>query len=514
MSQIITVGNKKYTAELAWNFATSIKEVKGEAKSLIKENKEKYKKADFAVLVKTELSDQVSYGIIDGKSKGNSIAAYFANANAKSISTEDSKTTWYMIEETDENKYWVGGASNGLVLADTDIVYDSLEEVADKFANTFSFWDSEKWDDVAIYCSSQEVANMISALGARVDPIIAPFAERISGVKYTAKQIKITGIDYKYIGMILGVIAVAGAYYGYQKYMEQERIKEARRKQEQAQRDRENSLEFRKQQLNEQINKAIEDARKRAKQIQEEAIKPPHFSKTIDAWEKIITGLEANERNWGRDNIICEYTTTVPNCEVMLTRTELGTNKELVKYIPKATIIGDNATYNVKGDILQEVQRSLEQVNDADYFRIETISKSQRLPFGYGIEVKEVEQTKMQEKVDLPPVPNDLRSEVNLVDHIDIGLSKGQLIFTGVGLDNLKVMKNVFDDNDMVFAKHIKLSGLNGSMNQRPQDASWEIQANFYTRDKESENQNLDIKTENTENTTNPTESHTDLDLN
>ena len=42
MAQIISLGGKKYTAELDWHISNA-KDYKAEAKSVIKENKDKYK---------------------------------------------------------------------------------------------------------------------------------------------------------------------------------------------------------------------------------------------------------------------------------------------------------------------------------------------------------------------------------------------------------------------------------------------------------------------------------------
>ena len=79
MAQIISLGGKKYTAELDWHISNA-KDYKAEAKSVIKENKDKYKKADYLTYVQAQdLTEEISYGIINGKDAGKSAAALFAN---------------------------------------------------------------------------------------------------------------------------------------------------------------------------------------------------------------------------------------------------------------------------------------------------------------------------------------------------------------------------------------------------------------------------------------------------
>lgn len=80
-------------------------------------------------------------------------------------------------------------------------------------------------------------------------------------------------------------------------------------------------------------------------------------------------------------------------------------------------------------------------------------------------------------------------------------MAKGQLVFTGKGLVALRSIEKIFDENDLIFAKHIKLSGINANQSQRAVDANWEVQADYFI--KADTQPDLDIKSENTENQNN-----------
>lgn len=502
MAQIISLGGKKYTAELDWHISNS-KDYKAEAKSAIKENKDKYKKADYLTYVQAQdLTDEISYGIINGKDVGKSAAALFANANAHRIRNDNAKHRWFIIEETDDGRYWFCGVNEGIVMPATDMLYPDIDGAVSALSNASVMFGTSEWEDITVFASSSDVINMLQSVGLiHHEPVAEGFSEIVSGIKYVSKKVKITGLDTRIWYALGGIVLLVVGYIAYQQYAEKARIEEARKREEAARRERENSREYRKQQIVAQLEKAVNDAKVKAKELQENSIKLPHFNKFLTSWDNIIVGLSLNENSWGRDNILCEYTTNVPSCDIFLTRTDTGTNKNLIKLIPKAQIVGDNATYNVKGDVLQEQPRVLEQVPTKDYFRIETISKTQLLYYKNKIDVKEIDAQPVIQKVELPAIPADLRDELDVVDHIDTGLAKGQLIFTGKGLVALRSIEKIFDENDLIFAKHIKLSGINANQGQRAVDANWEVQADYFI--KADTQPDLDIKSENTENQNN-----------
>lgn len=346
---------------------------------------------------------------------------------------------WILVQKIDNetDKYWVGIVRNGLPLPGGDFV-GNYTEINEKIEEILNFGAAS----FTLYTKEENIH--YNFMGA-VSVVEKSFSEIIIGLPREKAHIKIFSFaGILAVSIFALMIVVVGSWWGiseWQQKVQMEKMqKEAKLKSEQQ--------EKQAQQISDQYEKTIKDLlSKSLDQGMAEISSSLTSSSGKDVllnWQNIIYNLSVFQGTWDLNEIDCGLENQIPLCTVNLVRGDIGNNRELLKFHPDAIIVGDKASYVIRGPELNVRQIDFQNLANAKNFGTGFLSNIQFLSQS---DLKhEIEASKnIVKEVVLPPLPTVLPKSMQTVINdvskkppekvsIDLGYASGHITISGDGL--------------------------------------------------------------------------------
>lgn len=478
----IKLNNKNIVIGLEWDLLDpGIRSETSAVRAILKRNPG----VKMGVLVRS--ADLATIGMVPAKQKkpaGLSGAALLALANqeeqgkatGQSSSIEDNQ--WIVVERLQDDEFWVVDIKDGVPLPGCDFVggMERVRVYLDEMIENTSF---------KIFTTDPDISALVSHR-AIVVPKGAP--ELIEEVEKSSRaNIKVwSGVDPRIL-IAIGVFVFLGAgLFGWQFLSKLQQEKNAQLAA--AQRASANAAQLAqdKKDYVQGVQQAVLSALDTGVAGVDAALSSASPRDVVASWIDMVEGLPLNHSGWSTETVSCSMETLEkPVCTVSIKRTPIGINRILLQDYPDAQIVGDEATYLLRGQDMVLRKPDWNELDSAQAFMMGLMSDLQFLRFG-GINYTQTESKDIVQAIVLPTPPASLAATVNnavgnnpaasapRAAPINTGVAKGQLGFAGEDLWSLRGLLQTLDRSGLsVLSLSVKVSG-----GKHP----WQLQTDYYIR--------------------------------
>ncbi len=482
--QVTTIRGKKWAVGLEWEIMSD---------GTVAEAKDFAKRAGATFGIFAECEGVAAVGLTKTKIKCDSAAYYLmlANQEARLNNPNDLTPDWIVIEEVDEDRYWMGVIREGLPAPQYDKIFD-ITTMKNHFTELV------KSESYVIYSTCREIVDLFADVKEVREKGLNELTEHIDE---KIKSVKLKGIPDKYIYLGISIAALVGATWGLSTFIEGKNLKEkteALNKRRIAQ-ERQIQQEYENAMIQyEQTLKALDKATKDT--VLYGLSGTP--DKIISAWFDEISNYRVGSHGWKLANIECYYNPVLPDtsaltgklpevhsgvvlgCDYLYSRTGFATNRMLLQEYPEARIAGNMALVTKKLDVdskylIPPTESALQTLPAAQNWGFDMISQLQLLKI-VGIDhtvSHSADITYTAPSKPLTPEQKKNGDKPNRGGVISTGYAKGDLVLKS---KNLELLKEVADNVDFkaVGVKSVKLKIGTFAI------VSWELLANYYVNSK------------------------------
>lgn len=483
--QVTTIRGKKWSVGIEWNIMSD--DTVGEAKDLAKRTS-----SNFGIFA--ESGGVGAVGLTKTKLKHDSAAYYLMLANQESYQNNPNDLTpdWIVVEEVDEDRYWMGVIREGLPAPQYDKIFDIT-------AMKTQFIELAKSESYVVYSPCREIIDLFQDIKEVREKGLNELTEHITE---KVKSVKLRGIPDKYIWLGIASISLFGAAWGLSTFIEGRSLKE-----------KAEALQKRRMAQERQIAQEYKDAVAKYEETLKALDKATKDTvlyglagtpdKIISAWFNEISNYRIGSHGWKLVNIECYYNPVLPDisaltgklpethsgvvlgCDYLYSRTGFTTNRMLLQEYPNAKIAGNMALVTKKLDVDSKYLTpaplsTLDTLPAAQNWGFDMISQLQLLKM-VGIDHAVSHSADITYTSPSKPLTPEQKKNGDKQPArgsvISTGYAKGDLTLKS---KNLELLKEVADNIDFkaVGVKSVKLKIGTFAI------VSWDLLANYYVNSK------------------------------
>lgn len=434
--QILTLDNKKWVTCLEWeNLPIEEQSLKVEAKISAEKNN-----CTYGTIM--EYQDKASVGLSPTKVKGISAAQALALANQAFLAKSDIHNPyndWIVIEEVEDNQFWVSVTKQGLPAPGYDIIF-SITELQNNISDILMQNDSYQ-----IFSTSEIIRTTLNGIATVENKGLSQLTE---GFQTKLKFYKYKGIPTSVLyGACVFMGLAVGSYFLFDYLDGKKAIEKALASQRMAE-----EAKKQKEVVYQQKMKEYEAAKIAA---EKEALNKVIFGLSgnptdmLNAWYTTLGNTSPGTHGWSIPKVSCYYQPTVVPaqfaCDYLFKRNPLATNRMLLEDYPTAKIDGENALYytpvNIDPQSLATPDASvIGTLKGASNWNAEMISQLQLLKL-VNLDYKFNNSTEITYTI--PPKPLSPQEESqgnnpNAPTKVSLGVAQGTLTVKGNNFDFVK----------------------------------------------------------------------------
>jgi len=441
-----------------------------------KNNRKKIKKV--CVVKNTDMCS-VGFWVTGLKIKGSlgpSGAALLGVANQNRTNTSGMQSSgleddvWLLVERLGDDEYWVVFINKGLPMPGGDIL--STKEGVRSFLGQDGLLELP----LKLFTTDLDVQDFAPP---KAQVVSQGFLELTKGVKPSRGALKqATGVDPVVIAIIGGFLVLVGGFFGWSSYDKAQKTKAAQLAASNEAAKQNQQIEAEKKSYVDGVRQAVLTALDQGVASVDSALSVPATQELVTAWIDMTKSVPLEHSGFDLTRIECVLETPEqPLCTVFLTRGEWGVNRIFLQDFPQATLIGNDATYSLRGPILLKKEPNWKGLPSADKFNMGLVSDLQIIS-KIGVSFNQTASQDIVQAITLPPPPAEIlsRMDPNAVNieppPVNLGVAKGNLTLTGQGTWQAE---GVGIDLDRA-----GISAL--SMNLAFEGSSWQMQFDYFIR--------------------------------
>ena len=370
---------------------------------------------------------------------GPSAAAWLSMANQKAIDQpvtqsagmpstgSGSSNDWIVVENLGDGNYWLVIIRDGVPLPGTDVTFnrETTLDLVREAVETAPF----------IVYSTDEGIRDDAPSGTIVDN--KGFAELVKGTKPGKAAMRtISGVSVKFLAALGGFMLLVLLWFGYSFYAKQKQLEELRIASAREVAEQNKMMAKDKSMYASQAAQAVINALETGERDLNTALASPSPDDAIRAWVEMVKSVSINQNGWNLTSISCSSEKDgTPTCKVNLNRNEFGINRILMEDHPDAVIVGDTASFVLRGPVPVRRDTNFRGLVRSDAFSSSFVSDLQMLHLA---EVKYMigDSTDVVAAVTMPPVPASIfkpgsNDPVPAPGPVKMGVASGALTFTG-----------------------------------------------------------------------------------
>lgn len=393
-----------------------------------------------------------------------------ANVTGQSSSIEDNQ--WIVIERLGEDEYWVVDIKDGVPLPGSDFV-GSYEKVG--------LYLSEMIEGTGfkIFTADPDIQSMVGQQAITIPRSATDIIESLE--KPSRGLLKtVSGVDPAIVLVLVGFVVLVAAFFGwgYYKRISQEHAMQAAaaaRSSEQAQK-----LAADKKGYTDAVRKAVDDALEKGVASVNSALKTPSPRDAVGSWLNIIEKIPLNHSGWSTTQVECAMETPEkPICTVHMKRSADGIDRVLLTDYPSAQIVGNEASYVVRGPDLEDRPAEWNLLANANGLVMGLISD---LQFMRNANISYIQSASkdITQAITMPTPPASVFKAADASASIppppvNTGIAKGQLGLSGKNLWQLKGLLNLMDQGGVsAISMNVDVSKMDSQ--------SWQMQSDYFIR--------------------------------
>lgn len=352
-----------------------------------------------------------------------------ASSSAQSSGLEDD--VWLLIETLSEDEYWIVFVNKGLPMPGGDII-TSLEGVR-------SFLGQDALQEMPLKLFTTDL-NVQDYAPPKAQVVSQGFVELIKNIKPSKAQLKpVSGIDPIVVAIILGFVLIVAGFFGWSWYDKNQKQKAAAASAAQQAQAQSAQFEAEKRGYVESVQQAVLTALDQGVASVDGALSSPATKEVINAWLELVGSIPLEHSGFNATRAECVLEGEEPVCTVHLTRGDWGINRIFLQDYPQATLVGNDATYVLRGPPLIKREANWKTLPSADRFNVGLVSDLQIISKA-GVSFNQTASQDIVQKIEMPAPPANVlsRMDPNAVNippsPVNLGVAKGQLSLSGSGL--------------------------------------------------------------------------------